>query len=294
MRSTDFDAFSALLDDAWSLKGQALTGGAKAMFFRALAAYPIDIVRGALSAHFADAKRGQFLPMPADVIAQIERAIADDDRPGAEEAWAVAMRSTDEGDTIVWTTETAEAFGVCRPILEARDKVGARMAFREAYERLVDDARAARRPVAWTASLGNDPERRARVITQAVEAKRLPSPGALVVDETRLALGYGPAHATDIADLPAPRAAVALLEHSTESGIPDFAREALLSLRKWLTTPSEERSAAEIERERTLAAKRETAAKFAAYEAARAAAEAQPAALDESIPSRAQAQGVTE
>lgn len=250
MLDTDSKAFFELLTDAWSLKGQVLTGGAKALFFRALAAYPLDIVRGALSAHFADPKRGQYLPMPADVIAQIERALADDGRPGAEEAWALALRSADEADTVVWTSETAEAFGVCRPILEARDKVGARMAFREAYERLVDEARRARRRPTWLVSEGFDPAMRVAAITDAVHRGLLAS--------------------NDFPMLPAPRAAVALLENSTESGIPDFAREALLSLRKWLTTPTEGPSPAEIEQERTRAAKAETAAKFAAYQRERA------------------------
>ena len=219
MRESDFAAFSKLLDDVWGLKGQVLNAGAKAMWFRAVAAYPLEMVQGALDAHLADPKRGSFLPMPADVIAQIDRAIADDGRPGPQEAWALAMRSTDEGDTIVWTDEIAEAFGNCSPILNAGDEVGARMAFLEVYARLVDAARRQRVAPQWSASLGHDPERRDRAIAEAaqrglIDASRYPS-------------------------LPAPRGEpMMLLGNESQVGIPDSARAALLALREWLTTPA--------------------------------------------------------
>lgn len=219
MRESDFAAFSKLLDDVWELKGQGLSAGAKAMWFRALAAHPIDVVRSALGAHIADPKRGAFLPMPADVIAQIDRAIADDGRPGPQEAWALAMRSTDEGETIVWTSEVAEAFGEASSILNAGDEVGARMAFIEVYTRLVDAARRARTAPKWTASLGHDPERRDRAIAEAANR--------------------GLIDASQYPQLPAPRgAAPLLLGNASQAGIPDSARAALLALREWLTTPA--------------------------------------------------------
>lgn len=218
MRETEFRAFSALLDEVWELKGQTLSAGAKAMWFRSMAAYSLDTVRGGLDAHLADPKRGSFLPMPSDVHAQVERAVADDGRPGAEEAWALAMRSTDEADTIIWIAEAAEAMGICRPILSAGDEVGARMAFREAYTRLVDAARRARIAPQWTPSLGHDPGRRDRAIAEAAQRGLLDA-------------GHYPS-------LPAPRGDMPLLlTGASQSGIPDSARAALLALREWLTTP---------------------------------------------------------
>ena len=65
---------------------------------------------------------------------------------GVEEAWAIALKSRDETETVVWTTEMAEAFDRCRPVLDAGDEVGARMAFKDTYNRLVDEARRAGRP----------------------------------------------------------------------------------------------------------------------------------------------------
>ena len=64
---------------------------------------------------------------------------------------------------------------VARPLLELGDKVGARMAFRDAYQRFVNDARADRVPVSWSASLGWDAERRREVLTDAVAYGLLPS-----------------------------------------------------------------------------------------------------------------------
>jgi hypothetical protein len=171
----DFDAFCEALDDLWSIKGQALTAGAKGAFFRALEDQPLQVVQAALIAHSRDPERGRFLPMPADVMAQIRQLDRDDGRPGAEEAWAMSLRSADEAETVVWTGEMAEAWTIAKPVLQAGDEVGARMAFREAYARLVEAARQQRTPVTWSASLGFDPQRRELAISAAVTAGRLPA-----------------------------------------------------------------------------------------------------------------------
>ncbi len=245
MRESDYGAFSALLADVWSLKGQVLTGGAKAMWFRAMAAYPLGVVQAGLDAHLADPKRGSFLPMPADVIAQIDRAVADDGRPGPQEAWALAMRSTDEGETIVWTAEIAEAFGQALPVLNAGDEVGARMSFLEVYGRLVDAARRARIAPQWDVSLGHDTARRERAIAEAAQRG--------LIDASRY-----PA-------LPAPRGeAPMLLANASQIGIPDSARAALLALRDWLTTPAVEESSPDAQaKAETLRRARETAKQVA-------------------------------
>jgi hypothetical protein len=176
MKPSDFDQFTAMLGDVFGLKSQALSAGQMAMFFRALADYPLAEVRHGLDAHVKHPERGRFMPMPADVIAAIKGAVADDGRPGAEEAWAMSVRATDEAATVVWTAEMCEAFGVCRPLLDIGDEVGARMAFKESYTRLIQDARARRVEPAWTASLGFDAAARDAVLLPHVEAGRLAPP----------------------------------------------------------------------------------------------------------------------
>lgn len=177
MREVDLQPFTELLDAVCSLLSRGTyTPNAvnTALWFRSLSAYPLEAVRAGLDAHVRDPQRGRFVPTPADVIAQIEGSAAADGRPGAEEAWAIALRSRDETDTVVWTQEIAQALGIAKPILEVGDDVGARMAFKEAYTRLVEEARHQRTAAEWIVSLGYDPKRRDVAIRAAVGAGRLP------------------------------------------------------------------------------------------------------------------------
>jgi hypothetical protein len=106
----------------------------------------------------------------ADVI---ERIASADGRPGADEAWANAQLAHDESMTVVWTQEAAEAFWIARPLLVLGDKTGARMAFRDTYLRLCEEARLNGRPVQWQACLGFDAEQRAEVLGAAVQAGKI-------------------------------------------------------------------------------------------------------------------------
>ncbi len=101
-----------------------------------------------------------------DVVSRI-----DDGRPGAEEAWS--MMPFDERQSVVWSDEMAAAFGICGPLLSRGDKVAARMAFKEAYTRLVAESRDLGKRVRWTPSLGHDKAGREAVLIAAVEAGRL-------------------------------------------------------------------------------------------------------------------------
>lgn len=202
MRETDFPTFSAMLDDVWGLKAApAPSSRQKAMFFRVLQAYPLAQVAAGLEAHMRDPKAGSFLPMPADVIRQIDGLAEDDRRPGVEEAWAMALAAGDQTRTVLWTREMAQAWETARPVMDLGDEVGARMAFREVYARLVAEARAQQMPVAWSVSLGFDPEERTRVVADAVASGRLPESEllALAAPAPRgqiplLALEAGPAN----------------------------------------------------------------------------------------------------
>lgn len=108
----------------------------------------------------------------ADVIDRLSMA---DGRPQSDEAWAMSLAALDESETVVWTEEMHQAFEVARPLLEINDKTGARMAFRDAYDRLVEQARQQRAPAKWGVSLGWDAARRAAVLEIAVNAGRLPA-----------------------------------------------------------------------------------------------------------------------
>lgn len=180
MHTNDYDEFAQLLDDAYDLIGvgnnKIISGGAKSMFFAAMAPYSLATVRAGLAAHCVDKVRGRFTPKPADIIEQIEASALNDGRPGAEEAWAISITSQDESDTVVWTGECAQAFALAKPILALGDEVGARMAFKESYSRLVSEARLGRRPASWNASMGWDQVKRAAVLGRAVASGLLPAP----------------------------------------------------------------------------------------------------------------------
>ncbi|MFM0638058.1 hypothetical protein PQQ63_15255 [Paraburkholderia metrosideri] len=130
--------------------------------------YSIEQVRAALSQHMRESK---FPPVPADVVTRLPKE--SDGRPDANEAWAIALRSRDERDTVVWTQECAEAFSICSAVLDGGDEVGARMAFKAAYERLAESARTHGHKVHWFMSLGHDPDIREAAAADAVRTGRL-------------------------------------------------------------------------------------------------------------------------
>ena len=136
-----------------------------------LKAYPLNVVAAAFAAYCDDEAR--FPPVPAGIA---QRCKTSDGRPGAEEAWAIALTSIDESDTVVWTQEIAEAFAICRTTLDMGDEVGARMAFKEAYQRIVSTRRSTNAPVDWHASIGWDSAKREAVLSRASNNGLLAAP----------------------------------------------------------------------------------------------------------------------
>lgn len=145
------------------LCGRTFSEAAGRMFVADLSGYPETAVIKALAKCRREV-RGMLTVQ--DVLSRV-----DDGRPGAEEAWA--MMPFDEAQSVVWSDEMAQAFGVCGPLLDQGEKVAARMAFKESYTRLCAEARDAGRTVRWTPSLGHDPRGRAAVLVSAVETGRL-------------------------------------------------------------------------------------------------------------------------
>lgn len=150
------------------LTGTELSAGALRVMESDLSAYPDATVMAALE--LCRREITGRLTLPA-ILERVERM---DGRPGPEEAWALALQAADESETVVWTEETAAAFAHAMPLLEARDKVGARMAFKEAYEKSVRQSRLQASPARWIPSMGSDPERREIAVSAAVQAGKLP------------------------------------------------------------------------------------------------------------------------
>jgi len=85
------------------------------------------------------------------------------------------MTTNDEFETVVLTDEIQLALAAAKPVLDAGDKIGARMAFISAYERFVCQSREDAKPVNWHVSVGFDANRRIQAVTRAMELKRIPS-----------------------------------------------------------------------------------------------------------------------
>ena len=227
MRKDDLPEFAQMLDDCYSLLGKGVqpSATAKALFFRALGAHSIEAVRAGFDAHVKDPQRGRFAPTPADVIAQIEGLVADDGRLGAEEAWAMCCNAADESETVVWSGEMSQAYALAMPLMQECDNVGARMAFKEAYSRLVDSARRERKPVAWSVSLGHDQSKRHAVLLNAETRGLLPHGEAL-----KLAPPSGDLNTT----------ATLLLENSMKTSDPQTIKERVAALKAMLIRPQVE------------------------------------------------------
>jgi hypothetical protein len=102
----------------------------------------------------------------ADILERL-----DDGHPDVEDAWTMMPRT--ERESVVWTDEMAQAWGVAVPLLDAGDEAGARNAFRDAYGKALLQARIQRKPARWTPSLGNDVASRESVLLDAVRKRRL-------------------------------------------------------------------------------------------------------------------------
>jgi hypothetical protein len=196
MDDRDSERLLDLLIDAYLAKGRpAEQVGARVVqaWIRTLPDVPVEHVERSLHYHARDPEY-RHPPTPADVL-QIIREHTGGVWPAADEAWAVAIRAMDEDATVVWFEEMAEAWGAAQAVMRNGDEVGARMAFRDTYRRLVHQAQEqGRKPRAWV-SLGHDPVRREPAIQEAV------SRGLLTADRAKAYLPAPGATAADVAGL---------------------------------------------------------------------------------------------
>lgn len=166
------------------LLGQQMPPTAAAMLADDLSVYPRELLAKAM-ARVRTEHTGRLTPKV--ILDRIDEVMG---RPGANEAWAMASRALDERETVVWTGEMSEAWGVARDVAAGGDMVGARMAFISAYERLVRTARDERRLPEVTVSIGWDGELRGQAVEKAVQLGYLSAEKAA---EHLPALGFTPA-----------------------------------------------------------------------------------------------------
>lgn len=143
--------------------GQDVTDTQLAMVTSDLEEYPILDVMRALSRCRKELRKLSLV----DILDRLPNSY-----PGVEEAWATISSSMrDESITIVWTDEMRQAFGIANAI--ADDPVAARMAFKEHYTMLVNEARAIGEKPNWSVSLGTNQAGRELAISEGVKQGRL-------------------------------------------------------------------------------------------------------------------------
>ena len=98
--------------------GQEMNPGTAAMMAEDLCAYPVPAVKAALKACRFEVKGKLAM---ADILQRVQ---ASDGRPGKDEAWAIAMTTNDEFETVVLTDEIQLALAAAKPVLDAGDKIG--------------------------------------------------------------------------------------------------------------------------------------------------------------------------
>lgn len=134
-------------------------------WWAALEDYPISVIQHAGREYLRD---GKYPPKPSDIREVIEAAKRDC-WPSGNEAWAMVQRADDEAETVVWTEEAKQAyFRAAKPLIDEGDRIGARMAFLDAYEKQVSAAIQANRPPTVEISEGHDPTLRRPAIEQAL------------------------------------------------------------------------------------------------------------------------------
>lgn len=157
-------------------------GDVYAEWWSAMEPFPLQLVEAALSRFM---RNGDGFLLPSKIV-NIMHDLVPDGRPTADEAWGIALSGMDESATIITNDEIQESMRAARTILEAGDEVGARMAFKGAYERITRLKRG--NPVRWYASYGTNPDGRLKVVSEAVERgllprsalTQLPAPGSYV------------------------------------------------------------------------------------------------------------------
>lgn len=151
------------LKATYSILGQDITDLGLELLAQDLDSYPVGQVQLALGRCRKELKKITL----SEIVSRLPGQ-----HPGAEEAWAICGPSQcNESITLVWTDEMRQAWGLAHAL--ADDPVGARMAFKEHYHRLVGEANALGEKPKWSVSLGDDKAGREVAILEGVKQGKL-------------------------------------------------------------------------------------------------------------------------
>lgn len=147
--------------------GQTLSDNAAGLMAADLSTFPKEQLRTALGRTRMECSGRLTLKFILDQLDALQG------RLGVNEAWALALRTRDERETVVWTDEIEQAWVAASSMAQGRDLVGARMAFKDAYERITLHARDTLKRPETRIAVGWDAERRLQVVVQAQQEGQL-------------------------------------------------------------------------------------------------------------------------
>lgn len=148
------------------IMGAELSPQALAIMAKDLMQYEQNIIFQALSNLRKSKERFSL----GSLIAEID-LLNPNRRIGADEAWSLYPH--DEYATAAITNEIAEAMQAAQPLLNEGDKIGARMAFKDAYNRIVQKNKSENLEPKWFISLGTDKSMRETAIKNAIALGRV-------------------------------------------------------------------------------------------------------------------------
>ena len=175
-----------------TIRNQDITNDHKIALFiecmKRFAKLPDAVFVNAVEHHRMDARHGQWMWGVNDVVRQIQE-LSLLGHPTPDEAWAQASQAVNEGQTVVWTTLTKEAYFESFGLKD--EPVAHRKAFLDIYRKKMVSAVAFCVPAEVSVSRGHDKHQAVAAIQRAVEQ------GLLIAQQAENYLPAQPkAHAT--------------------------------------------------------------------------------------------------
>jgi len=140
MNINDKESFYDILNSALQIRGRTLTNGSFELWFELLEEYPLTSVVSAIKTAMKDTR---FDLVPANVIGLLPCPLGHVTR---ELAWGLCPKTPFDGNYV--TDEIMQARATCTDAIEGGDKM-ARMAFLEAYDQILANARVQNKPAHW-------------------------------------------------------------------------------------------------------------------------------------------------
>ena len=169
MKSTDKTIFVEIMTGLGSAYRQDVTKAVLGVFWNATQDLTIEQFNLAVNKHV---RKSKFFPTIAEIY-EIAEQSSGNQHLCADEAWGVALQLANELIAVVVTNEIFTAWVEAKPVFDVGDEVGARMAFKATYNRIMG---ATQSPPVWRLTEGQDKAMTIAVVEKAAQMGRYLSP----------------------------------------------------------------------------------------------------------------------